>query len=60
MKRNDVPIVNYATLAGRTAPRGKWRPAVRGLAASMRRSTSRLNAIAALRAPTMQIRIPAR
>ena len=45
--------VKAATAPGLTCPAGRARPAVRGLAASIRRSTSRLNAIAALRAPTM-------
>ena len=39
------------------APRGSSRIAVRGLSASNRASTSRLNPIAALRAPTMQTTI---
>ena len=39
------------------APRGSSRPAVRGLPASNRASTSRLKPIAALRAETMQTRI---
>ena len=41
------------------APRGSSRPAVRGLPASKRASTSRLKPIAALRADTMQTQNPA-
>ena len=39
-------------------PAGKCRPAVRGFVASMRRSARRLNAIAKLRAVTMQSSMP--
>ena len=48
-----------STSATPTAPRGRCRVAVRGLAASIVRSTSRLKAMAAVRAATMQRRIPA-
>ena len=48
------------TSAVPTAPRGRCRDAVRGLAASIARSTSRLKAIAAVRAVTMQTRMPTR
>ena len=41
-------------------PAGMWRFLVRGFSASILRSASRLNAIAALRAPTMQTRIPSK
>ena len=48
------------TAAGDNTPAGRCGPAVRGLAASMSRSTSRLNAIAALRAKIMQSVTPNR
>src|SRR6478672_7806032 len=57
--RAALAAVNRTTAAGLTSPAGSARPAVRGLAASIRRSTSRLNAIAALRAPTMATTIQA-
>ena len=50
--------VNTATATGVSNPAGRCRPAVRGLAASMSRSTNRLNAMAALRAKTMQSKMP--
>jgi len=54
------PRVNSQTEVTESFPAGKCRPAVRGFSASIQRSTKRLNAIAALRAPTMQITIPHR
>ena len=42
-----------ATTPGVMAPAGRWRAAVRGLAASKRRSTRRLKPMAVLRASTM-------
>ena len=41
-----------------TSPRGRCREAVRGFSASLARSTSRLKAIAAVRAATMQAMMP--
>ena len=57
IRRHDpVDVVALGLDASRTdiAPRGSSRAAVRGLSASKRASTSRLNPIAALRAATMQ------
>jgi hypothetical protein len=49
---------NDATCGTLKIPAGKCRPAVREFAPSSFRSANRLNAIAALRAKTMQRRIP--
>ena len=60
-KMNVNDAITTKIKASRTliAPRGSSRPAVRGLSASMRASTRRLNPIAALRAETMATRIQA-
>jgi hypothetical protein len=60
IKSADEATVNSTTLATDSVAVGKCRIFVRGLAASMRRSARRLKAMAALRAPTMQISKPAR
>src|SRR6185436_11255901 len=52
-RRAALAATKRATQRGETRPAGRARPAVRGLAASIRRSTRRLNPMAALRAPTM-------
>jgi hypothetical protein len=52
--------VKATTVATDSVPAGRWRPAVRGLRASIRRSVSRLNAIAADRAKAMHSRMPTR
>src|SRR4030095_2899553 len=53
MKSEADATVNSATNPGLRSPEGKARILVRGLAASMYLSASRLNAIAAERAPIM-------
>ena len=55
---SEQTTVKNATDADAHQARGRWRPAVRGLRASNRRSASRLNAIAAERAVAMQSRMP--
>src|SRR6266404_5911172 len=47
------PMASARSSPTRSSPRGRWRAAVRGLAASIQRSTTRLVAIAQVRAPTM-------
>ena len=58
MNAADETTTSSSTSPTPTSPRGRCREAVRGLAASIVRSTSRLNAIAAVRAVTMQSRMP--
>ena len=57
---SDITTVKSPTAATDNLPLGRCRPAVRGFSASMRRSANRLNAMAALRPATMQIRMPAK
>ena len=59
MKPAEESTTSNSTSPAPTSPRGKCRAAVRGFAASIVRSTSRLKAIAAVRAVTMQRRMPA-
>src|ERR1051325_3894690 len=57
---SDANVTNATASPGVIAPRGSSRLAVRGLSASIRASTRRLNPIAALRADTMATRIQRR
>src|SRR5438874_11392800 len=59
MKPAHESAVKTETVRTDNCPEGRRRPAVRGLAASRRRSTNRLNAMAALQANTMASKIPA-
>src|SRR5579883_2135892 len=59
MKPAAQRSVNSQTAPAESRPAGRWRAVVRGFKASKRRSARRLKAIAALRANTMQRRIPA-
>jgi len=58
MKPADETTTSSSTSPTPTSPRGRCRDAVRGFAASIVRSTSRLKAMAAVRAVTMQSRMP--
>src|SRR5579864_480990 len=60
MKPRLAINVNDQTANVESFPEGKWRFDVRGLRASIRRSTNRLKAMAALRANTMQTMMPTR
>lgn len=60
MNAAEQTTVNRATDFAERIPAGICRPAVRGFPASIPASTSRLKAIAADRAKTMQSRIPTR